>query len=978
VTKIDQRRYGRTDPLQRTRDRRFQPITKVPPASVTTQLGQLQAAIGDLEIASELPAAPGELPIYQDVPDPETTGIGLPFYIRNDDADDVLSVTIVDALGNPKVVPLSQQSVVSQPYQLSIVNAFDLDSGIRPLDVAFCANGTVAVLTTNPDRIYVFADTAGSSSIHLNLAYTGHSIAAHPVNNELWVTNPAGCSVQRYTHNGSIAASGSAWGSAGAGNGQFASGVGPAGIAIQSGGEILVADPGNDRVQRFTSAGVYGSQTPAGILKGPLGVAVVPTGVFGSAGVPPGPSTNHVYVADTKNNVIRRFKADLTELYATYGSKGNASGQFLVPSDLAIAKPGPVIVVDAGNKRLHAIDLDGTFLAVSHGYDNLYGPWQDQGGVDVTDAGLILACHYEPANQQGRIARGSVYTTANLDERYVRIPIPHPPGFDRIIFWDESENTAAYLEVGANLSITDTTLDATGVTGPTGPQGPQGVTGPTGLQGAQGPQGVQGSQGFTGRTGPTGAQGPQGTQGPQGFQGAVGSRQAQTLTYDFSSTTADADPGAGVLRLNNASLALVTRAFLDHSDLFGLATDIMNNWDDSTSATKGYIRFQRVDSAASYAIYELVSIETPTGYYRLNLSFVASAGSFSNGDTLYVTFDRVGDRGQLGPQGFTGAQGPQGLQGVQGPGQNQIQYTFSTSTTDSDPGVSFVRLNNATQNAATKIFIDPQDGLAANQQAYIDTWDDALGTNRGYLRLFKRDNPALFILFRVNAANESPAGYTRVNVTALSWSSASPFANNDILGITFVRTGDQGDTGAQGFTGPTGTAGSHTHDSWELIDEWTFNGVTSAPKDGLFSSTYRHYKIVFEFGKASDSISSFRLRAGGVSDSSAFYYSTLSESGAALALAQTGASAVNRALLNATIGATITMTAGEIFLGNPNVAGYTTWDFSHAGRYSSPGGIKYFGGGHFNDNDQFTGIEFISDSGNFLNGAAWCYGLRGT
>lgn len=47
------------------------------------------------------------------------------------------------------------------------------------------------------------------------------------------------------------------------------------------------------------------------------------------------------------------------------------------------------------------------------------------------------------------------------------------PGADRILFWDDSHGTISWLEIGANLSITDTTISATGG-GSSYTPGPQG------------------------------------------------------------------------------------------------------------------------------------------------------------------------------------------------------------------------------------------------------------------------------------------------------------------------------------------------------------------------------------------------------------------------------------------------------------------------------------------------------------------------
>jgi hypothetical protein len=89
--------------------------------------------------------------------------------------------------------------------------------------------------------------------------------------------------------------------------------------------------------------------------------------------------------------------------------------------------------------------------------------------------------------------------------------------------------------VGANLTMSGTTLSSTGTVGPAGPQGPIGPTGPTG------PQGNPGTAGTPGATGPQGPQGDPGATGPQGPQGVPGTDGGMTqLTSDVL-----AGPGTG-------------------------------------------------------------------------------------------------------------------------------------------------------------------------------------------------------------------------------------------------------------------------------------------------------------------------------------------------------------------------------------------------------------------------------------------------
>jgi tripartite motif-containing protein 71 len=85
------------------------------------------------------------------------------------------------------------------------------------------------------------------------------------------------------------------WGSDGSENGQFNS---PAGIAIDSSGNVYVADSGNNRIQKFTSDGTFitawGSEGKGnGQFDSPAGIAI--------------DSSNNVYVADFFNKRIQVF-----------------------------------------------------------------------------------------------------------------------------------------------------------------------------------------------------------------------------------------------------------------------------------------------------------------------------------------------------------------------------------------------------------------------------------------------------------------------------------------------------------------------------------------------------------------------------------------------------------------------------------------------------------------------------------------------
>jgi hypothetical protein len=144
------------------------------------------------------------------------------------------------------------------------------------------------------------------------------------------------------------------------------------------------------------------------------------------------------------------------------------------------------------------------------------------------------------------------------------------------------------------------------------------------------------------------AAGAQGATGSTGSTGATGATSGIKQTY--STTTADADPGAGVFRLNHATPASATAAYLDNADAAAATVStIIDLWDDSTTTTKGYLRFEKSTDPTVWAQFAVTgSVVDGTGYRKVTLGSGAGSGAFSNGDTFAITFYRTGDKGSDG------------------------------------------------------------------------------------------------------------------------------------------------------------------------------------------------------------------------------------------------------------------------------------------------------------------------------------------
>ncbi len=172
----------------------------------------------------------------------------------------------------------------------------------------------------------------------------------------------------------------SSFGTPGTGNGQFAH---PADVAVDSKGNIWVADRGNNRIEKFKEnwefIGAYGgSGTAGGKLSSPSAISVDPS--------------NNVWVADTANNRIEEFSesgafvaaigkdvnktkvgSGGTEAERNYcsaasgnvcqaGPEGTAAGQLKAPQGIAVTSSGNIWVADTGHSRMEKYTPTGALL----------------------------------------------------------------------------------------------------------------------------------------------------------------------------------------------------------------------------------------------------------------------------------------------------------------------------------------------------------------------------------------------------------------------------------------------------------------------------------------------------------------------------------------------------------------------------------------------------------------------------------------
>jgi PKD repeat protein len=205
-------------------------------------------------------------------------------------------------------------------------------------------------------------DGGQATSAQLNLP-EGVAVDA---NGNLYITEFAGHRVRRVTSAGVIttfAGTGTAGSTGDGGQATSAQLRSPIGVAVDAGGNVYIADTGNHRIRRVTSAGVIttfagtgtggfsgdGGQATSAQINGPYGVAVDVGG--------------NVYIGDTANNRVRRVTAAgvITTIAGT-GTAGNtgdggpaSSAQVNAPTGVAVGRDGSLYLSATNAQRVRKI-----------------------------------------------------------------------------------------------------------------------------------------------------------------------------------------------------------------------------------------------------------------------------------------------------------------------------------------------------------------------------------------------------------------------------------------------------------------------------------------------------------------------------------------------------------------------------------------------------------------------------------------------
>ena len=268
---------------------------------------------------------------------------------------------------------------------------------------------------------------------------------------------------------------------------------------------------------------------------------------------------------------------------------------------------------------------------------------------------------------------------------------------------------------------------------------------------------------------------------------------ASAFKFTFDNSTSMADPSAGELRLNHGTVASVTAITFDAVSADTSNPDVSDyiaSWDDGSNSThEGYITIRKSGTPATYAVFSLTGAVTDnTGYLTAVVTHVDSNGTWSDADTMYVSFARSGDKGATGSTGSTGSTGATGATGA---GSSGFHYQFETATADSDQGAGKIWLNHATVASATVLYIDDDDNDGTDISAFTATWDDSSATaDKGFIKIQSRATATDYAVFKISSSGTDGTAYWKFPVTHLV--SAGTFSDTEVVDVFFTRSGDSG------------------------------------------------------------------------------------------------------------------------------------------------------------------------------------------
>jgi YD repeat-containing protein len=227
----------------------------------------------------------------------------------------------------------------------------------EPVDIAI-SEGQLYVADAGDGRIEEFSTagvylgqfgSAGSGPGEFNYPY---GIVANQTSGDLYITEDGDSRVQEFSPAGKFLTQWETWS-------KSHELSGPAGLAVNSTGELYIADKDADKISVWLLPEAGGAQLSYASQFGTKGSGESQFWAPYSASID---GTGDLWVTDNDNNRLDKYSPS-GKIIANYGTLGTGNGQFKGPTGIAVNQStGNVYVCDGENNRMQELSSSGTFI----------------------------------------------------------------------------------------------------------------------------------------------------------------------------------------------------------------------------------------------------------------------------------------------------------------------------------------------------------------------------------------------------------------------------------------------------------------------------------------------------------------------------------------------------------------------------------------------------------------------------------------
>jgi sugar lactone lactonase YvrE len=321
-----------------------------------------------------------DIPVINGVPAAAPASIGLPFQLDLILLDSPATVTVTGLppglVFNASTNAISGTPTTAGTYSV-VINASNSYGSASPVTFAMTVGSDPIVFTTLAGGQTGATDGTGTAA-EFN---SPNGLAIDSVGN-LYVADTGNFTIRKVSPSGVVTTIAGTAGMKGSADGKGAAALFsfPTGIAIDVTGDLYVTDTGNNTIRKIDTTGqtstiagkpgVIGSTDGTGSaasFKGPTGIAV--------------DSSGNLYVADSGNDTIREISpaAVVTTLAGLAGQSGDIDAfgigaRFNDPTGLALDSSGNVYVSDTGNYSGREISPTGSVSTLNFPHPQLGSP----------------------------------------------------------------------------------------------------------------------------------------------------------------------------------------------------------------------------------------------------------------------------------------------------------------------------------------------------------------------------------------------------------------------------------------------------------------------------------------------------------------------------------------------------------------------------------------------------------------------------